>query len=241
MRYSLLLLLFATSHLLNAAESIPSYQETLNQFFEKSKTAKSPFSKADRAIMKKAGESLAATLPSPGIKVGEKAPDFKLSNALGKEISLKDELKKGPVVLVFYRGAWCPFCNMHLHILQQSLPEFQKYGAQLITVTPQTPDKSAEQIKKDHYPFEVLSDLNSQVMQDYKLYYELPDDLLAVYKAHELDIEAFNGKGRKVLPIPGSFVIDKKGIIRAMHAQTDYTLRMEPAAIIEALKKISEE
>ena len=238
MRYSLLLVLLLTSHLAYAAESLPSYEESFKQYIEKSKTTKSPFSKTDMSVMEKANLSLADTLPSPGIKVGETAPDFKLNNALGKQVSLKDELKKGPVVLVFYRGAWCPFCNMHLHVLQQSLPQFKQYGAQLITVTPQTPDKSAEQINKDGYPFEVLSDLDSKVMQAYNLYYELPDDLVAVYKNHGLDIEAFNGTGRNVLPVPGSFVIDKKGIVRGMHAQTDYKLRMEPAAIIQILKTL---
>jgi len=241
MRYSLLFLLLVTSQLVYAVESISSYQESLNQFLEKSKSAKSPFSEADRAVMEKANQSLAVSMPNPGIKVGEKAPDFTLSNALGKKVNLKDELKKGPVVLVFYRGAWCPFCNMHLHALQKSLPEFKKYGAQLITVTPQTPDKSAEQIQKDGYPFEVLSDLDSKVMQDYNLYFDLPDDLIAVYKKHKLDIEAFNGQGRNGLPVPGSFVIDKKGVVRDMQAQTDYKMRMEPAAIIETLKKMSEE
>lgn len=241
MRYSLLFLLIVTSQLVYAVESNSSYQDSLNQFIEKSKSAKSPFSEADRAVMEKASKSLAVSMPNPGIKVGEKAPDFTLSNALGKKVNLKDELKKGPVVLVFYRGAWCPFCNMHLHALQKNLPQFKKYGAQLITVTPQTPDKSAEQIKKDAYPFEVLSDLDSKVMQDYKLYFELPDDLIAVYKKHQLDIEAFNGQGRNVLPIPGSFVIDKKGVVRAMQAQTDYKMRMEPAAIIETLEKLSKE
>lgn len=241
MRFSLIFLLLVIPHLVYATESIPSYQESLSQFVEKTRPTKSPFSDADMAIMKKANRSLAATMPSPGIKVGEKAPDFRLNNALGKEIHLKDELNKGPVVLVFYRGAWCPFCNMHLHALQKSLPEFKKYGAQLITVTPQTPDKSAEQIKKDGYPFEVLSDLDSKAMKDYKLYFELPDDLVAVYKNHGLDIESFNGAGRTVLPVPGSFVIDSNGIVRAMQAQTDYKIRMEPAAIIDALRELSEE
>lgn len=190
--------------------------------------------------MKKADQSLANSLPDPGIKVGEKAPEFALKNAFGEEISLKEELKKGPVILVFYRGAWCPFCNMHLHVLQESLPQFEKYGAQLITITPQTPDKSAEQIGKDGYPFEVLSDLDSQVMKDYKLYFEIPDELVAVYKHVGLDIEAYNGKGRNVLPVPGSFVIDQSGIVRAMQARTDYKLRMEPETIIDALMKILE-
>ncbi len=233
---SMLLLLAPTG--IAAADELPSYKQSLDQHMEQSKKEKSPFSSSDMAVMEKASKDLASSMPTPGIKVGEKAPDFVLNNALGKSVSLKDKLKQGPVVLVFYRGAWCPFCNMHLHVLQESLPEFKKYGAQLITITPQTPDKSVEQFKQKGYPFEVLSDLDSKVMKDYKLYFELPADLVEVYKKHGLDIEAFNGKDRNVLPVPGSFVIDTNGVVRAMQADTDYKKRMEPSAIIDALKKM---
>jgi len=235
--YLSMLLLLATSGIA-AADELPSYQQSLDQYMEKSAKEKSPLSSSDMAVMKNAGKDLASSMPAPGIKVGEKAPDFVLNNALGKSVSLKDKLKQGPVVLVFYRGSWCPFCNMHLHVLQESLPEFKKYGAQLITITPQTPDKSVEQFKQKGYPFEVLSDLDSKVMKDYRLYFELPADLVDVYKKHDLDIEAFNGKDRNVLPVPGSFVIDNYGVVQAMHADTDYKKRMEPSAIIEALKTI---
>jgi len=235
--YLSLLLLLAPAGIA-AADELPSYQQSLDQYMEKSAKEKSPFSSTDMTVMEKAENDLASSMPAPGIKVGEKAPDFVLNNALGKPVSLKDKLKQGPVVLVFYRGAWCPFCNMHLHVLQESLPEFKEYGAQLITITPQTPDKSVEQFKQKGYPFEVLSDLDSKVMKDYRLYFELPDDLVAVYKKHGLDIEAFNGKDRNVLPVPGSFVIDSDGVVRAMHADTDYKQRMEPTAIIDALKKM---
>ncbi len=231
-------LLLIVSSGIATADELPSYKQSLEQHIEKSKNEKSPFSASDMAVMENAGKNLARTIPAPGIKVGEKAPDFVLNNALGKTVSLKDKLKQGPVVLIFYRGAWCPFCNMHLHVLQESLPEFRKYGAQLITITPQRPDKSVEQFKEKGYPFEVLSDLDSQVMKDYRLYFELPAELVDVYKNHGLDIEAFNGKGRNVLPVPGSFVIDTNGIVRAMHADTDYKNRMEPSAIIDALKAI---
>jgi peroxiredoxin len=234
--FSLLLLLAPAG--IAAAVELPSYQQSLDQYTKKAAHEKSPFSSSDMAVMEKAGKDLASSMPDPGIKVGEKAPDFVLNNALGKAVNLKDELQQGPVVLVFYRGAWCPFCNMHLHVLQQSLPEFKQYGAQLITITPQTPDKSIEQFKQKGYPFEVLSDLDNKVMKDYRLYFELPDDLVAVYKKHGLDIEAFNGEDRNVLPVPGSFVIDTGGVVRAMHADTDYKQRMEPSAIIEALKEI---
>ncbi len=235
--YLSILLLLAPAGMA-AANELPGYKQSLEQYMEKSEKEKSPFSSSDMAVMEKAGKDLASSMPAPGIKVGEKAPDFVLNNALGKAVNLKDKLKQGPVVLVFYRGAWCPFCNMHLHGLQQSLPEFKKYGAQLITITPQTPDKSVEQFKEKGYPFEVLSDLDSSVMKAYKLYFELPAQLVEVYKNHGIDIEAFNGEGRNILPVPGSFVIDTKGIVRAMFADTDYMKRMEPSAIIEALRKL---
>ena len=223
------------------AGQVPNYQQSLEKQQAKRATQPSPFSEEDLAIMKRTGEELASSMPDPGIKVGERAPNFTLSNAYGNDVSLYESLKEGPVVLVFYRGAWCPFCNMHLHILQQSIPFFEQYDARLITITPQTPDKSAAQIKKDGLPFEVLSDLDSSVMKAYHLYFELDDELVKVYLKHGLDIEAFNGPGRSVLPVPGTFVIDRDGVVVAMQADPDYTKRMEPQAIIEALQKLSDQ
>lgn len=216
--------------------SVASYQQAYDEMMMNMKDQKDPFTAEDKLIMENSAAELKRSMPSPGLKVGTRVPDFTLQNAFGESVTLSKEYAKGPVILVFYRGAWCPFCNLHLHSLQKSLPEFKKYGAQLILVTPQTPDKSAGQIKKDDFDFEVLSDLDSQVMKQYRLYFELPDDLIRVYKKAGLDIESFNGKGRNVLPVPGSFVIDRNGIIRAMLANTDYKVRMEPADIVAALK-----
>ncbi len=239
MQYLLLIPFLVIFNMTHAAETDDSYQASLERYMNESKSSKSSFSPDDMVVMENAAAVLARSMPEPGIKIGEQAPVFSLRNAFGKEVSLQDELSKGPVVLVFYRGAWCPFCNLHLHALKKSLPQFKQLGAQLIAITPQTPDKSAEQIKKDGFPFEVLSDLNSQVMKDYQLYFELPDNLITVYKKHSLDIEAFNGKGRAVLPVPGTFVINQQGIVVAKQAETDYKKRMEPADIIIALQKIS--
>lgn len=236
-RFSLLAILL-TSLGAQANESDKSTADTTpnTTLNTKSKT----LSKTEiKAVMKDFNDRLAKELPNPGIQVGQKAPNFVLNNAFGKTVKLYDELKKGPVVLVFYRGAWCPHCNIHLHALQKSLPDFLHHGAQLITISPQKPDKSAEQFKKDGYDFEVLSDLQSKVMKDYNLYFELSDELLAVYKHFDIDVEAHNGQGRTVLPVPGSFVIDQDGIVRAMQAQTNYKERMAPAAIVSALKQIS--
>lgn len=241
MRNIIIIVTLLSAQLTHASANPNSYMNALNQFVENSKSTPSPLSAEEMAIMKNAAITLAKNLPDPGVKVGVKAPDFNLKNAFGKTITLKDELKKGPVILVFYRGAWCPYCNLHLHVLQKNLPEFAKYKAQLITVTPQTPDKSVEQIKKDGYPFEVLSDLDSKVMKAYKLYYELPEDLIIIYKKYGMDVEAFNGAGRNLLPVPGTFIIDTAGIVRAMHAETDYKQRMEPELIIKALQEISQD
>ena len=236
-------LLFSTFFLLTSfanASNVPSYNDALQKFFSDSANkGKSPFTPEEHKLMENSAKALAKQLPNPGLKVGQHAPDFNLPNAMGKPVSLSSMLEQGPVVMVFYRGAWCPFCNLHLHALNKALPEFKKYNAQLVTITPQTPDKSAEQLVKDNFPFEVLSDLDSKVMKAYKMHFELSPEIISLYKKHGLDVEAFNGKGRTELPIPGTFVIDQKGVIRAVHAETDYKQRMEPAAILKALKDIN--
>ncbi len=206
--------------------------------FQKSEAAKA-LTKEDWAIFEKDKKDLAAKMPNPGLKVGDKAPDFKLKNAFGQYISLSSLTQKGPVILVFYRGAWCAICNIQLHSLNASLPTFKKYGAQLLAVTPQKPDRSQEQIKKDGYPFEVVSDLDYSVSKNYNLYFEVPKYLTKLYKEKfSLDIAKYNGEGRYGLPVPATYIIDKKGIIRAAYARTDYTKRMEPEAILAALKKL---
>lgn len=193
---------------------------------------------ADRAVMNKAKEELAERLPDPGLDVGEQAPDFTLPNALGEPVRLYDLLEEGPVVLTFYRGAWCPYCNLELKAMTEARPDIKAQGAQLIAVTPQQPDQSLKQVTEDGYPFEILSDLDDTVMKDYNLYFEVSEELDAVYRKMGLNLEAFNGEGRRGLPVPGTFVIDRNGVIRAAFADVDYTRRMEPAAVVEALKRL---
>lgn len=222
------------SHAENSlADQIQNYMQ------QQSKNKKAgKFSAEDKAIMENAAADLAKAMPNPGLKVGEKAPDFSLPNAYGKQVKLSSLLKNGPVIINFYRGAWCPFCNIELRALKQNLSQFKKYGATLISITPQTPDKSLAQVKKAKFPFDILSDLDSSIIKKYKLFFTLPPKLINVYKKLGLDIETFNGKGRNELPVPGTYVVDKKGIIRAVYANTDYTKRMEPQAIIDALKNL---
>jgi peroxiredoxin len=232
-RTTLLLSLAAPLH---AAQ--PGDYEGAFQAYQARTAGKPGFSADERAVMARAKTALAKTLPDPGIKVGERAPDFTLTNSHGESLRLYSELKKGPVVLVFYRGAWCPYCNLYLRALTDSLPRIRTLGAQLIAVTPQKPDKSLEQFKAEPREFEMLSDLDSEVMRAYRLYFEVDPELAAVYRTHGLDLVEYNGPDRNVLPAPGTFVIDRDGIVRAMQADTDYTRRMEPADIIRALEAL---
>lgn len=247
MRYlSIALTLLGIAPLLSIAsqvessDPIPSYQEALDSFrAEKAKSDAPPFSAEDRRVMERAAQDLAAGMPNPGLKVGEKAPDFALPNAFGKDVRLQDLLSDGPVVLTFYRGAWCPYCNLQLKGLKQTLPHIDQQGARLVAITPQVPDKSREQVEKDGYPFEILSDLDDQVMKAYQLWFEVPPDLGEVYKTRlSLDLAEYNGEGRYVLPIPATFVIDGNGVIRAAFADVDYRKRVEPAVVLEALKSL---
>lgn len=219
------------------AADVASYQEAREKYEEDREPSR--LSAEDRRIMQTAAKKLAEKMPAPGLEVGEKAPDFALPNAMGEEVRLSDRLADGPVVLTFYRGAWCPYCNLELHALQSSLPAFREHGAQLIAVTPQKPDRSKEQIKEAGYEFEILSDLDSTVAKDYELYFEVPPELNELYRQKfNLDLADYNGEGRYELPVPGTFVIDRKGVIRAAFADTDYKRRMEPADILRALKRM---
>jgi peroxiredoxin len=194
---------------------------------------------ADRATMKRSMERIQARLPDPGLDVGSRAPDFTLPNAFGEPVSLADALAEGPVVLTFYRGAWCPFCNLELRALKESLPAFRAHGARVIAVTPQKPGRSLEQVKEDGYPFEILSDLDNDVMTAYNLFFRVPEDLVTLYRERfGLDLADYNGDGRYVLPVPATFVIDREGVIRAAFADVDYKRRMQPADILAALRAL---
>jgi peroxiredoxin len=228
-------------HSAQAEPAVPNYNEGVKELEKKMSASKDApkVNAQDMAVMNKAAADLAAQMPHPGIKVGMKAPDFSLKNPKGNTIKLSTLLQKGPVILTFYRGAWCPYCNLQLRQLTETLPQLKKYGASLVAITPQTPDKSLGQFKQDGFPFEVLSDMDYKVIKSYKLLWEVSPKLDAAYKrAYGLDIATFNGAGRLGLPIPGTFVIDRAGIVRAAFVDTDYKKRMEPADILAALKSI---
>lgn len=172
---------------------------------------------------------------SNACNVGDVAPDFSLPNATGLSLQLSDYLQEGPVVLSFYRGGWCPFCNLEFKALQDRLPEIKSLGAKLIGVSPETPDNSLATIEKHKLRFEVLSDVGNKVANDYGLVMTVFEELRPLYQQWGIDIPAANGDDSFELPIPATYVIATDGVVKAAHVNKDYTKRMEPADIITAL------
>lgn len=173
------------------------------------------------------------------LKVGQKAIDFELPNQEGESVSLKKLLSQGPVVVTFYRGDWCPYCNLQLRALQARLEEIQALGATLVAISPQVPDGSLTKSEISEMNFTVISDQNAKVASQYGVAWEVPEFLLDHMRVdRNLDLEKINNGNSSVLPIPATFIIGADGIITWNYVNVDYRTRSEPEEIIEALKKL---
>jgi peroxiredoxin len=173
------------------------------------------------------------------LKVGDKAPDFELPNASGKPVQLSALLENGPVVVTWYRGAWCPFCNNALRGFQKSLPEIKAEGASLIAISPQTPDNSLSTAEKAGLGFEVLSDKGNKAALSFGIAYKLPEVTTELMKGR-VDLRKFNGDDSKEPPLGATYVIDRAGVIRYAFVDADYRKRAEPSEVVTALKKLCE-
>ena len=183
---------------------------------------------------------VAASGVAPGRAVGDRAPGFTLPDATGRAVSLADGLDAGPVVLQFYRGDWCPYCNLHLRALQAALPEIRRRGASLIAISAQSPDHSLSLTEQAGLAFDVLSDVDQHVIRDYRLQFTLPADLQSIHtNIFDLDLRAQNADGSWNLPVPATFVISTEGIVVAAGVEVDYRARIEPSVILETLDKLA--
>ena len=177
---------------------------------------------------------------SDAIKLGQKVPTFELPNPEGSLIALDDLLNKGPVVLTFYRGAWCPYCNLQLRALQTRLDEIHALGASLIAISPQVPDESMTKDEISEMDFIVLSDQDANVASQYGVAWQVPEHLLQHMRVdRNLDLEIINNGNGSVLPIPATFVLGQDGVVTWRYVDVDYRTRSEPQDIIDALKKLS--
>jgi peroxiredoxin len=181
---------------------------------------------------------IAKGLAEKSLNKGKSFPGFELPNADNKTLALNDLLADGPLVITFYRGAWCPYCNLELNALQQRLPEITAAGGRLIAITPQVPDKSADQVSSSRLTFEVLSDVGNKLAKQCGLVFTLPESLRPIYDAWQLDIPGHNADDSFELPMPATYIIGTDGIIHYAFVDMDYTKRLEPDIIIEQLKSL---
>jgi peroxiredoxin len=171
------------------------------------------------------------------VAVGQKAPLFELPNATGKTVRLADLLREGPVVVAWYRGHWCPYCNEELLALQAALGDIRELGATLVAISPQLPDSSLSTVQKDNLKFEVLSDVGNRTARQYGLVYRVTAGMLAYY-GDGVDFQRHNGDLSHELPLPATYVVDTKGVVQYAFVDPDYRNRAEPADLLVVLEKL---
>ena len=170
-------------------------------------------------------------------KVGDAAPTFSLPDATGGTVSSADLLKQGPVVVVFYRGAWCPYCNLELHAWQQHLDAVHALGAELVAISPQTPDASLTSKQKNELAFPVLSDVGNHTADAFGITSQVIPEVVKVWKG-KIVLSDYNGDDSAKLPLPATYLIDRDGRIRYAFADAEYRVRAEPDEVLEELRKL---
>lgn len=170
-----------------------------------------------------------------GLFIGSRAPDFRATDQHGQALRLKDLLKEGKVVLVFYRGYWCPFCNRELAQLQDSLSLLTEKGARVLAVSPESPESLKQTAEKTGATFSLISDTELKIMKAYEVEFELPENTITRYRNSNIDIQKINGKNGAYLPVPAVYIIDKEATVTYRFFNQDYRKRPSVAELLKQL------
>lgn len=171
------------------------------------------------------------------LKAGDRAPDFSLrSSPGGEEYRLSALLARGPVVLSFYRGQWCPYCNVELRIFQEAAETIRDLGAEVLFIGPETPENAARMVEKSGSAIPVLCDTDGKVMEVYGLVFEVPEIIRPMYQ--RFGFPDLNPATGWKLPLPATYIVAPDGIIAAGFAQADYSQRMDPADVMAVLHQV---
>lgn len=212
-------------------------KELTDAKIESGRKANPEFMKGVDAII---DEAKAFQQGNDAVKTGEKAPLFELPNAEGKKVSLEGLLKEGPLVVTFYRGNWCPYCNIQLRALQDRLDDIHALGAKLVAISPQVPDGSLTEDEISKMDFMVLSDQDAKVASEYGVAWKVPAFLEEHMRVgRKLDLDKINNGNGSVLPIPATFIVGTDGVVVWNYVNVDYRIRSEPNDIVEVLQKLS--
>lgn len=217
-----------------------SLQAKLDAFKADFEAGKPPY-RVPRAVIETMHRATAELIES-GVaqrakKAGDIAPSFSLKDSDGNVVSSADLLRRGPLVLSFYRGVWCPYCNMELQALEAAKPEFDKYGASLVAISPQTAPNSRKSVRQNKLSFPILSDAQGQVGAAFGLRFNLPGYLVELYKSLKNDLPTFNDDPSWTLPMPARYVVGQDGVILYSEVNPDYTRRPDPGDMIPVLQQ----
>lgn len=184
-------------------------------------------------------ELRATGIAGRALAAGDVMPDFELPNARGGTVRSADLRERGPLIVTFYRGGWCPYCNLELRAYQAGIDRIRGLGAEVVAISPELPDRMLDTETKNGIGFEVLSDLGNAVARRFGLVFRLSDELVEIYRRNGNDLERHNGDGSWELPMPGTFVVDRTGRIALADVDPDYTRRLNPADVLDALEALA--
>jgi peroxiredoxin len=214
-----------------------SLQEKLNTLKTEFETKMAPPGAV--AVMHRVTDELIASGQAErALKAGDRAPEFTLPDPEGKLVASQELLAKGPLVVTFYRGAWCPYCNLDLQALEEARPEIEARGASLIAVSQQTAANSRKSQRSNKLGFPIVGDKGGELAEKFGLRWHLPEDLKTIHKQLGADLVAFNGEDSWTLPMPARYVIGQDGIIAYAEINPDYTRRPEPSDVFPILDRL---
>jgi peroxiredoxin len=217
-------------------DTIPTLASQLTEF----KTAFKQRATAERVNTIDAATAAlrASGIEKNALNVGAAAPEATLMDATGNAFQLATTWKSGPAVIIFYRGGWCPYCNLELRAWQAWLPQLRSVGASLVAISPQSPDNSLSTAQKNELAFPVLSDSQLMAARGFGIAFDMPPQLIELYRSVGNDLPVINGNGQWVLPIPATYVVGRDGRIAFAHVEAEYRERAEPADVLTVIEQM---
>jgi peroxiredoxin len=184
-------------------------------------------------ILKAKNDFKASYNPANAIQVGSQLPDFRLTDPFGKDVTNNDLLANGPLLITFYRGEHCPYCNLALRELQKHLGAFKAKGVTLVAISPELPSQAMTTKEKNELAFTVLSDVGNKYAEKLGILFRQPDSMRPMYAERGIDFIARNGDDSLIVPVPATILVDREGLVRNTFIDADYSKRLDPSEALD--------